>query len=766
MLARMLAFFCGLFLVQHLSRLPAAGLAWLLLPFLLASLRFQILQLPTCFLAGCSWMLLVGHSMLHPSLPAELEQKDLIVEGTVISMPEKRQRYLRFRFRIDRLISPTGQPVSLPLNTRLNWYDLDKTIVPGQTWQLTVRLKRPHGFMNPGGFDYEGWLIRQDIRALGYVRNTPVAANIKPAQAAFAERIRYYLARQIREYVPLDHQALVLALSLGDRSLLEKEQTALLQQTGTSHLIAISGLHLGMVASMVYFLVRLCWARVLALTRLLSAPTAAIGFAFIAACGYAMLAGFTLPTQRALIMIALVLLNVLFAQTIAISRSLVIAAFLVLLLDPLALQSSSFWLSFGAVAAILYLVRGRVLQISKPEKWFRLQALLSLALFPALAISFNQLPVYSIAANIISIPLTGFLVVPLLLLALLFLVVAPSVAQLLYSAAIRCIELFWWYLDALQMLPMHSISVPGSSWLAYLCGVLGIIILFMPGGLPARWIGVVWLLPLFYPLQHKITTGEFQLDMLDVGQGLAALIRTENHNLLYDTGAKFSENFNIGDAVVVPFLNYRGLSQLDVLMISHGDNDHIGGASAVIKAFAPGKILTSVPDKVNYQQVYYCQQGQSWHWDGVVFEILHPRRDTNFSGNNASCVLKVTGPHGSVLLSGDIEKQAETMLLQEQRDKLSSNLLIVPHHGSRSSSSPVFVDSVAPEYALFAAGYRNRFGLPKQDIIDRYRQRGVESYLSYRSGAIQVIFSGAGTIINESRLANRRFWHNDANNEH
>ncbi len=757
---------CGILLVQHLSRLPEAALALLFLPFFLASLRYPFFQLPACFVAGCSWMLLAGHAMLSPALPVELEQQDLIVEGQVLSMPEKRQRYQRFRFRIDRLISPADHAVSLPLTTRLNWYKPDEKIVPGQSWRLTIRLKRPHGFINPGGFDYEGWLIRQDIRALGYVRSEPAASIIRPAQAAFTERVRYYLAQQIRKYVPVDHQGLVLALSLGDRSVLGKQQTELLQQTGTSHLIAISGLHLGIVTGMFYFLVRLCWARVLLLTRILPAPTAAIGFAFIAACGYAMLAGFTLPTQRALIMIALVLLSVMCAQTIAISRSLVIAALLVLLLDPLALQSTSFWLSFGAVAAILYLISGRIQQISKPARWFRLQFSLSLILFPLLVVSFHQLPVYSVAANIVCIPLIGFLVVPLLLLSLLLLLLEPSISQLLYSVAIYCLDFFWWYLEALQQMPMHTVSVPGSGWLAYVCGMLGIIILFMPRGLPARWSGVIWLLPLFYPLHDKLMPAEFQLDMLDVGQGLAALVRTENHQLLYDTGAKFSESFNMGDAVIVPFLNYQGVTELDVLIISHGDNDHIGGADAVIKALNPANILTSVPEQISYQQVNYCQRGQSWQWDGVLFEILHPRPDANFSGNNASCVLKVTGQYGSALLSGDIEAEAEAMLLQEQGHKLSSTLLVVPHHGSRTSSSPLFIDSVAPEYALFTAGYRNRFGLPKQDIIDRYRQRGVESYLSYQSGAIQVIFSDAGTMIYENRLTNRRFWHNDANNEY
>lgn len=767
MLARMLAFMSGLYAVQQLSTLPSPA-TLILIPFtFLLARQYKLFKVPVFFVLGTGWMILSGHLMIKDSLPVELEQRDILVQGKVITMPEVFERYQRFRFRITDITLPGAEvadPADIPrqLTVRLNWYNRNVEVVPGQTWQMVVRLKRPHGFMNPGGFDYEAWLLREGIRALGYVRDNEATKLLHPAQGAYVERLRYYLAQEVRQLVSPEYQGLVLALSLGDRSQLTNPQRALFQQTGTSHLIAISGLHLGLVASMVFWLVRLGWSRFNTLTRFVPAPRAAIVFAFIAALAYALLAGFSLPTQRALIMIAVVLASVALARPVAPGYSLCIAALLVLLLDPLSLQSSGFWLSFCAVAAILYLLQGRDISAGSLRRWFKLQIALSLLLGPLLAICFNQLPVYSVAANIFSIPLVGLVIVPLVLLAMPGLFLAPDFSEALYRVVVYLIDILWLFLEWLQSLPLHTLSVPGSGFNAWLFAFAGIVILFMPRGLPARWLGVVWLLPLAFPQLLLPKESEFRLTLLDVGQGLAALVQTRQHTLLYDTGARFSERFNIGEAVIVPYLVKQGIKQLDMLVISHGDNDHIGGASAVIEAAQPGRVLSSVPTETGYQDAFNCHTGQGWDWDGVRFDMLHPAPDSTLEGNNASCVLKVSGAYGSVLLTGDIEKRAEAQLLQHQYEQLESRVLIVPHHGSRSSSNPAFIDAVGPDYAFITAGYRNRFGLPKQDIITRYKQRGVDTRVSYQSGALLVNFASTGLTVAEYRHEARRFWHNDA----
>lgn len=767
MLARMLAFMMGLHAVQQLSTLPSLA-TLILIPFtFLLARQYKLFNVPVFLVLGAGWMTLSGQLMLKDSLPAELEQRDILVQGRVISMPEVFERYQRFRFHITHIALPGAQVPGLAdipreLETRLNWYNRNVEVIPGQTWQLVVRLKRPHGFMNPGGFDYETWLLRKGIRALGYVRNNDDPKLLHPAQGAYVERLRFYLAQEIKQLVSPEYQGLVLALSLGDRSRLSNPHRALFQQTGTSHLIAISGLHLGLVASMVFWLVRLGWSRSNALTRVVPAPRAAIVLAFSSALVYALLAGFSLPTQRALIMTAVVLGSVTLARPVAVSHSLCLAALLVLLVDPLSFQSSGFWLSFCAVAAILYLLQGRGSSAGPLRRWFKLQIALSLLLGPLLVICFNQLPVYSVAANIFSIPLVGLVIVPLVLLAMPGLFLAPAFSEVLYRVVIDLIDMLWWLLEWLQSLPVHTLAVPGSGFSAWLCAFTGIVILFMPRGLPARWLGIVWLLPLAFPQLLQPKQSEFRLTLLDVGQGLAALVQTRQHTLLYDTGARFSERFNVGEAVIVPYLVNQGVNQLDMLVISHGDNDHIGGASAVIEAAQPGVVLSSVPVETGYQHAFNCHAGQGWDWDGVRFEMLHPASDSTLEGNNASCVLKVSGAYGSVLLTGDIEKRAEADLVQHHYGKLDSRVLVVPHHGSRTSSSQAFINAVGPDYAFITAGYRNRFGLPKQDIIMRYTQRGVDTRVSYQSGALLVNFASSGLTVDEYRHDYRRFWHNDA----
>ena len=760
MLAWMLAFAAGIYTVMQFPVLPSPLILWPWPVLIVCAWRLPWLRLPVCFCTGACWMILYGHMLLADSLPANLEQEDLLVEGRVVSLPESFDRYQRFRFLITHRHTEEGKRIPFRLNTRLNWYASPVAVMPGEYWRFTVRLRRPHGFMNPGGYDYEAWLLRQRIRALGYVREAASAKRLAVKSGAVTERLRFTLKQKIEALVPADYLGLIIALSLGDRSGLTNRQRDLLNRTGTSHLIAISGLHLGLVAGIVFFLARLCWRQFPVLTDKITAPLFA-GCAALAAAGfYAMLAGFTLPTQRALIMLAVLCFAIGSSRPIRARYSLTLAGFLVLLYDPMSLLAMDFWLSFSAVALILYLLQGRRNRFSRVRRWFYLQIALCVSLLPLLATCFNQVPVYSLFANLFAIPLIGMLVVPMVLIAVCLVFVNTHAAALLLNQIAGLIDLFWWYLRELGALPGSSVAIPDPGALGLLAGVAGMLVLFMPRGLPGRWLGILGLFPLFFPMVRQPTWQEFDFVMLDVGQGLSALVKTKSHSLLFDTGARFSERFNVGEAVLVPYLRQNGVTKLDTLVISHGDNDHIGGAEAVITSLQPEVILTSVPARLESTNGRLCQQGQKWSWDGVHFEMMHPATGFAGSENNRSCVLKVSSLYGSVLLTGDIEKQAEKQLLQLAPKKLAADILVVPHHGSRSSSTPAFIEAVMPEHAFIAAGYRNRFNLPNQDILTRYNDRAVKTHVSYQTGALQVQVGKAGLNVQSYRAQQQRFWHN------
>ena len=759
MLTGTLAFAAGIYALLQCKVLPSL---WLILPFLLISLPFWrniYSRILFCFCLGFAWACIYSGFTLSNDLPVALEQQPIIVEGVVASVPEHYARHSRFQFMIERRINANGEQLALPLMTRLNWYQPPLVIQPGQRWRLELKLKRPYGFMNPGGFDYELWLLRKGIRATGYVRQHQDAVLVKEAVAYPLTRLRSRLANAILQQVEPSHQGLVLALALGERYRLSSDVRARLNDTGTSHLIAISGLHLGLIATLVWFVCCYLWRQSQYLTGLLPATLAASVLAFAAATFYALLAGFSLPTQRALIMLAVILMVKLIHRPMKTANILSIAACIILILDPFALLAADFWLSFLAVGIIFYVSRHRHDLITR--SWLNLlkiQLCLSIALIPALLFWFNQFPLYSLLANLFAIPLIGLLVVPLCLLAVVLTLIVPDISLLLFKYTASLLELFWSLLGWLAQLPAITVPIPSSSLLMTLLALVGICLLLLPRGLPARLLALVWLLPLLLPVVERPTRQAFSLTLLDVGQGLASVVQTASHTLVFDAGAEFSPRFNIGDAVVLPYLKQQGIKRLDTLLISHGDNDHIGGAAAILKKIETAKILSSVPESFPMYHAEPCLRGQHWNWDGVDFTILHPG-DEAMNDNNRSCVLKIESVNGSLLLTGDIERQAENLLLKTDLSLLRADVLVVPHHGSRTSSSAEFIEAVSPSIALFAAGYRNRFGFPKQDIIARYESRGIETRTSYVSGGITLFFHESGLRLNESRNEQSHFWH-------
>jgi len=766
-----IAFLAGIFLLHQLPELPDSR--WIFLLFLFIPLVFYTrkLILPSLFVAGFLWALFRASLILDAGLDQSLEGKDLFVDGIISSLPQQRERSVRFEFEVHTLRYEKNVHDS-PGRILLSWYARRYAKIPdlkiGQHWQLKVRLKRPHGFMNPGGFDYERWMFLHRLRAKGYVKQSDTNQLLQQQNKLnIINRLRTRLRESIQDLLEnKPYAGLLMALVIGDKSLISPSQWAVLTRTGTNHLMAISGLHIGLIAGFAFFLVQFIWKRFFITRFPWPAAKAGAVAAILAAAFYAALAGFSIPTQRALIMVMIVMLATLIQRRSTPSVILAAALFLVLLFDPLAVLDAGFWLSFCAVTIILFTMTGRVGQWSARgkwgEKWWRVQFVIAIGLTPLLFIFFQQTSVMSPVANLFAVPWTGFIIVPLTLVSAMALFVYPPAGAIGLKCAHWSMSMLWLVLDKAAASPASVWVMPAPSWWVTILSVIGIVWLLSPGGLPGRWLGVIWLLPLVLVRPPSPEQGDMWFTLLDVGQGLSAVVRTNKHTLVFDTGPRFSQRFNTGSAVVIPFLRQAGVPHVDTLLVSHGDNDHIGGAASLVQQFSVLSVISSVPEKIDRNDVLRCGDSRHWQWEGVDFTVLHPPDNSHWTGNNASCVLLIKSNSGSVLLTGDIERRAEARLVKEYGHILSADVLVAPHHGSRTSSSPAFLDAVKPEYALFPVGYRNRYGFPKPDVVARYRARQAKVFESAGEGAITIKFNmrqKSFLSIASYRQTSRRFWH-------
>lgn len=756
-----LLFLAGILTLVQFRELPSPYFLFFL-PFCpLLIWKSRLLSRPAFFTAGFLWALLRADVIISGRLAPELEGKTVIIEGTVTGLPLFRNSGLRFDFNIVSLTDARGNPRQTPGRTRLSWYGRYPVLKPGTRWRLKVRLKRPHGFMNPGGFDYEGWLFQQGIAATGYVlQDHRVNRHLHRVGSISVHRSRFELRRHLQRYLGTSPAgALVMALAIGDRSGLSTSQWGILTRTGTSHLLAISGLHIGIIAGLGYVLTRCLWPFTGLLLLGIATPRAAAFVSLAAAVSYAALAGFAIPTQRALIMLGIVLSLLYRSRRTSMSHVIGLTLLLVLCLDPFSIMAVGFWLSFNAVTVILYTMGHRAGTAgSLWWRWGRVQICIALGLLPLLAYLFQQVPLTGMITNCVAIPWVSLISLPLILSGALLTFLNDTAAQFVLDMALHSLEILWIFLEAAAHYRFIVIHVPEPAWFALLTGIAGAVLLMLPAGLPGRWLGLIWLCPMLIPSGYHPPLGDFRLTLMDVGQGLAVIVQTRSHILVYDTGPRYSDSFNAGEDVLVPALRHMGITTLDTIVQSHGDNDHIGGLKSVLAEMPVTEVLTSVPGRVDFPNTVPCMRGQAWDWDGVHLEILHPPRDTPYTGNNGSCVLKISRPGYATLITGDIEKPVELDLVDTIGDKLAANLLIAPHHGSMTSSSPEFIDAVHPDLVLFAVGYRNRFGFPKQDIISRYRMRGIRTLDTARSGAIEVTTGTGGIEIVRYRRRLHRFW--------
>ncbi|MFZ5558801.1 MAG: DNA internalization-related competence protein ComEC/Rec2 [Pseudomonadota bacterium] len=775
----LLAFVAGVAALPWQAALPppaayGAGLALLTLTAAVARAKISrptgaAITVVAAFAAGFLWAGARAEQRLADWLPAALEGRDLQVTGVVASLPREFERGVRFDFDVESAAG--GEP--LPRRVALAWYeeagDGAPAVAPvaaGERWRLAVRLKRPHGNANPHGFDYEAWLLERGIGATGYVRPGNGVERLAAAPARFTDRIVAERAaireRMLRVLAGEPYAGVLAALAVGDQAAIPPAQWQVFTRTGVNHLMSISGLHVTMVAGLALAAVGALWRRVPALVLRVAARRAAVLAGVAAALAYALLAGFAVPAQRTLYMLAVVAAALWLDRAQSPVRVLAAAAAFVVLIDPWAVMAPGFWLSFGAVATIFYVTAARVAAPGKLRLWGRIQWAVTLALAPLLIAMFQQVSIVSFAANAVAIPLVSLVVVPLTLLAAVVPVDGLLVAA--HAAMAACMAI----LEPLAGMPAAVWQQHAPAWWALALALAGIAWLLAPAGFPNRWAGALLALPLFFAAPPRPQPGELWVDILDVGQGLAVVVRTEHRTLVYDTGASFGLDADSGARVVVPHLRGEGAGRVDLLVVSHDDNDHAGGARSLLAAVPVAGMLSSLDAEHSARSAdvphQRCESGQRWTWDGVAFAVLGPdaagHDDPRRSANSRSCVLHIAAPGGAVLLPGDIGRRDEAALVVRSGAALAADVLVAPHHGSGSSSSPGFVAAARPRFVVFTAGYRNPFGHPRADVAARYAAAGVQSFRSDRDGAVRIrLRPNPGIEVNAWRAERPRYWY-------
>lgn len=719
------------------------------------------------FLGGFAASTLHAQGRTRESLPADLERKSIQITGVIASLPQVGLDGIRFAFEVDEaslsalkgeVEAPSeGAP---PRRLLLGWYTswgeesvgpaLLPTVRAGERWSLLVRLKRPNGLLNPHGFDRELYLFEQGIRATGSVRR---GERLQSDAGYPVERWRQWVRDGIDAAVPDSRSAGVLAaLAVGDQGAIEPGDWDVFRASGVSHLMSISGLHVTMFAWLAGVLLQWLWRRCIRAMHWLPAPAVGRWGGLLAALGYAVFAGWGVPAQRTVWMLAVVTLASHSGRCWHGAWVLLAAAVVVTALDPWALLQAGFWLSFAAVGLLMAGGDESERNESRDEGWRRIasrvwntavsglrtQWIATWGLAPLSLLFFQQVSVVGLGANLVAIPLVTLVITPLALLGVLW---SP-----LWSAGAWVVQQMILYLNWLASWPWAVWITPVAPAWAQAAGLAAGVLLMARVPWPLRSLAVPLLLPLAWFAPELPAAGQFELLALDVGQGTAVLVQTRHHLLLFDSGPVYTRNIDAGQRVLLPVLRALGHSKLDLMVLSHRDTDHVGGALSLLGGVPITHLLSSLelahPVQLHAMgkrvQSQRCEAGQFWEWDGVRFDVLHPSPDDysrSMKPNSMSCVLRIHAAGSSVLLSGDIEKAEERRLVQSYGSDLASDVLVVPHHGSKTSSTTEFLQAVQPSVAVFQAGYQNRFGHPAPSVVERYTQKGIAVKSTISCGA-------------------------------
>ena len=796
----LLSFAAGVLVLQWQPELPSTARAALAAAVALASatavhvgvrrvasLRL-LAALPALIAAlaiGFAYAAARAELRLSGALPAEWEGEDIVLTGIVDDLPQVSERGARFAFAVER-VGTRGAIV--PPRLSLSWYaaqrkdgsvDAVPALAGGERWQLVVRLKRPHGTVNPHGFDIEAWLLENGIRATGYVRTDDRNRRedaFAGRAADFVLRARESIRARIAAALPdAPYAGVIVALTIGEQRAIPEAQWRVFNRTGIAHLISISGLHVTVFATLAagfaYGLAR----RSVALTSRVPARkiAALVGVAF--ATIYVLLAGSGVPAVRTLLMLAVASLGLILARPGTAAAIWLWALVAVLVWDPWAGVAAGFWLSFGAVGALLYAGTGRLSSPPPGDRGERLlrimqigaraQTVVTLALVPGTLALFQQVSLVSPIANALAIPVVTFGVVPFALCA----IVVPL--DLLWQIAHAVFAALMVALDALALTPAAAWQQHAPPAWAVALALCGVALLVAPRGVPGRVLGAIALLPLFVVQPAAPDPGTFRMTVLDVGQGLAVVLQTHGHALLYDTGPRYHDEADAGGRIVAPFLRARGIRHLDAMIVTHQDTDHSGGALSLLATVPVDLLLSSLPEDhpivarraLDHEVAARCEAGQRWSWDDVRFTVLQPTAAhyavAQRKANDLSCVLRVESQHGAVLLTGDLEARGEQELLRRDPNMLKAEVVVVPHHGSRTSSTPAFIATVEAVIAVYATGYRNRFGHPRPDIVARYESAGARGYRTDLDGALTFTFAPDAPLAPRAeREHDRRYW--------
>ncbi len=732
----MFALALGLLALRFLPALPSAGMLLALAVVALMLLPFRTYPL-AFFLFGLCWACVSAQWALDDRLRPPLDGQTRWLEGRVSGLPQQTDSGVRFELSDSR-----SRNARLPARIRLYWHG-GPPVRSGERWRLAVTLKRPSGLLNFHGVDHEAWLLAQRIGATGSVKD---GERLAPARNAWRDAVRQRLMAVDAQ----GREAGLAALVLGDGSGLTADDWRVLQDTGTVHLLVISGQHIGLLAGLIYALVAAlarygCWPRTWPWLPW------ACGLAFTAALGYGLLAGFGVPVQRACVMVGLVLLWRLRFRHLGIWWPLLLAFNGVLILEPLASLQPGFWLSFAAVAVLGLTFGGRLGRWSAWQAWTRPQWLIAIGLFPVLLVLGLPISLSAPLANLFAVPWISLVVLPLALLGTALLAVPFVGAGLLWLAGGALDGLF----NALALLAGQlpawiPAEVPMGYWLVSLVGA---VLLLLPKGVPFRLLGWPMLLLAVFPPREPVPHGQVDVLQLDVGQGLALILRTRHHTLLYDAGPR-SGAVDLGARVVLPSLKRLGVDALDMMLLSHADADHAGGAAAVARRLSIKRVVggetEGLPALLDTQP---CISGEQWAWDGVSFELW--QWPDAVDGNPKSCVLHVQANGERLLLTGDIDRAAEQAFLASAL-AVPTDWLQAPHHGSRSSSSWPFLQRLAPKSVLISRGRGNAFGHPHPQVVERYQALGTQVYDSAEQGAVRLRLGAfAPPIVARSQ---RRFW--------
>lgn len=679
-----------------------------------------------CFSLGGLWSCITASHIMSQQLPSDLEGQFLELEG-VVTKVKKLEASLELDFQVLK-VSLSGS-WRLPAKIRLYASHLNPVPTAGDQWSFQTKLKKPRNFANPGSYDKERYFFSHRIVAEGFI--TPKSSSKLIAKASSIS----LRDRMIEEWIPrirsFNFSPIIQALCLGDTSKISSDQWGILRKTGTAHLVAVSGLHIGLIFGLGLFLGRI-------FIRFIGSKTP-MKLSFILglslASTYAYLSGFSVSCQRALLMCMLMVITYQVRHHISLWSCLYLALGMIVLWDPLVCLNIGLWLSFGSVGSLLITLKYYTGATTKIRQWCRAQWGIQFGLAPLSLAFFDEISIVAPLANLIAIPWVSVITVPLCVAALLFSCISQTFSQFCLKVCNKSLEWLWQWLELVASIPKASLTFPHYSIYVYLGLSLGGLLMLLPHKFPSRYLAFIFSIPLFFP-QALIPENQARISLLDVGQGLAIVVETRHHNLIFDTGPKLGRYSDAGDRVIIPFLKSKGISEIDSLILSHWDSDHSGGLLTLLKSIQVQTIITNNPAYENTRNLSFCRSGRSWNWDGVLFEFLHPTANFLAKDNDRSCVLKISTGDQAVLVSGDIEVKAEHFMLKHVKERLHSTLLVVPHHGSKTSSSLEFLEAVRPKIALVSSGYRNRFSHPHIVVQQRYQHLAIPLYDTAYEGLI------------------------------